>query len=48
MAHHYGNLLQKHPSYSHRGTLRLQKKKKEAEGKREREGDRRGEKRETD
>lgn len=29
MAHHYGNLLQKHPSYSHRGTLRQKKRQRE-------------------
>lgn len=32
MAHHYGNLLQKHPSYSHGGTLRVQKEKKKKRG----------------
>lgn len=31
MAHHYGNLLQKHPSYSLRGTLRQKKKKQQRE-----------------
>lgn len=37
MAHHYGNPLQKHPSYSHRETLRLQKKKWQREKERDRE-----------
>lgn len=35
MAHHYGNLLQKHPCYSDRGTLRLQEQKRQRERGRE-------------
>lgn len=51
MARHYGNHLQKHPSYSHRGTLRLQKKRKaegKKEGKRKKERKKEGEGEEAD